>query len=188
MHVCYSRQHWCMHLPLKESSACLLQQTAKQSRCILRLLIFFAWCLASGAVLYIFSSFIYFALYSNVVLNCRCWMNRSVCHHLLAHWRSLRELERIHALVICIFLQYRMNADLFSLGCALLFLSLYFVFAIFRFVHTVFTVKKSVVIEDCTCKSRSTWILVASFPSNILCLLVASCIGLLTCPFPCCLD
>uniref|UniRef100_A0A453MVW4 Pentatricopeptide repeat-containing protein n=2 Tax=Aegilops tauschii subsp. strangulata TaxID=200361 RepID=A0A453MVW4_AEGTS len=25
------------------------------------------------------------------------WMNRSVCHHLLAHCRSLRELERIHA-------------------------------------------------------------------------------------------
>ena len=115
----------------KDFSAWLLQQTAKQSRCILRLLIFFAWCLASGAVLYIFCSF--------------TWMNRSVGHHLLAHWRSLRELERIHALVICIFLQYRMNADLFSLGCALLFLSLYFVFAIFRFVHTIFTVKKSVV-------------------------------------------
>ena len=164
MHVCYSRQHWCMHLPLKESSACLLQQTTKQSRCILRLLIFFAWCLASGAILYIFTSFIYFALYSAVVLNCRCWMNRSVCHHLLAHWRSLRELERIHALVICIFLQYRMNADLFSLGCALMFLSLYFlvvlilgplrwiwmlgsgswmhfVFVIFRFAQNFFAIK-----------------------------------------------
>ena len=80
---------------------------------------------------------------------------------------------------------------------------MHFVFAIFRFIHTVFTIKKIcsyvrfeslhlnlqictyksseigayqilfvfivvvimalIVIEDCTCKSRSTWILVASF-------------------------